>query len=216
MFLYVKLQKPVLQYESKTEYEYVVDCVVDEDTADAFEDCADKFSVKKIKTAIFEKTFDVAPPFPEQKNQYKLKLRAYSHYPSGDLVPYEYGTRPKVYVPNGKLVTDVTLTYLVGNGSMGDLSFQISKSEFGSSAKVTGILVKDLIVYESNEGMSAFGEVSNADEAKAQFEASQPAPTAKQPVVATEAKQGDTNDVSTAAKTLVPEATILDDDDIPF
>jgi len=175
MFLYVKLQKPVLQYEEKDKYEYILDVVVDEDTADAFEDCVDKSSVSKIKTVLFKDKFDIEPPCPDAKNQYLLKIRAFSHYDSGDLVPYKYTTRPKVLVPDGNKVKDVTMDLMVGNGSRGDLSFFIKPSSFGSSAKVTAILVKDMIVYESNDGESAFGTVSNADEANTKGEAKEAA-----------------------------------------
>jgi len=208
MFAYVKLQKPVFQFESKTDFEYILDVVVDEDTADAFEDCVVKSSVRKVKTAVFEDKFGVKPPYPEAKNQYILKIRAYSHYSSGEEVPYKYTARPKVLVPDGAKVKDVTMDLLVGNGSRGDLSFSIQASEYGSSAKVTAILVTDMIIYESNEGESAFGTIANADEAIAKAEATQAvAPVRSSDPVAEEVG----GDEPVSEPTYDPE-----DDSVPF
>ena len=219
MFLYVKLQKPVPSYakegEQSTSKEYCVDIVVDEDTADSFDDALDKSAISRCKTAIFKEKYKVDPPYPDDKYQYLIKLRAFSHYEDGTEVPYSYKTRPKVLVPveEGK-VKDITMDMLVGNGSKGDVSFSIKDSKYGTSAKVTNILVKDLIVYEVDDTETAFGSVINADEAvekatKASYNTapieSKEAPTPPQEEV-----------VEKKGKRQYEEDTVDEDDDIPF
>jgi hypothetical protein len=79
---------------------------------------------------------------------------------AGDLIPYEWNSRPKVFVPVDGGVEDVTLTVLVANGSKGDVAFSVNTNDFGTFPQLTGILVKDLIEYEAQGGnTSAFGAV---------------------------------------------------------
>ena len=163
-FLYARVQRPTLKYEKKDEYEYVIDCVVDEDTADKWEELYPKSSVKKHKTAIFEDKYGIAPPFPDAKNQYIVKVKADSHYKDGNLVSYDKPSRPKILVPVDGGVKDITMDISVGNGSKGDVSYRVMTNSFGDFPKLTRVLVKDLIEYEGG-GDDAFGTVVNASEA---------------------------------------------------
>jgi hypothetical protein len=169
VFCYIKLQEGGLKYQSKTEREYTLDCIVDKATAKAFKKAFPKNSVKEIDTPEFEAKFKIAPPFPKEDEQYVIKVKAKAQLSAdavsaglskGEDIPYEWTTRPKVFVPVDGGVSDVTMDVLVANGSRGDVAFNITSNDFGTFPQLTGILVKDLIEYQSEGGSSSdFGEV---------------------------------------------------------
>lgn len=168
---FVKIQNPVLKYQSKTDKEYSVDLIVSEDVADEWEELFPKNGVRKIKTEDFESIYKCPPPFPKEKKQFVLKVRTdalfkgdVGEYKEGDLVPYSFTSRPKVYIPSpsGK-VEDVTMEKLVGNGSVGDVSFRIMSNDYGDFPKLSAVLVKELVKYEAKGSSSDFGEVEHKE-----------------------------------------------------
>lgn len=168
VFAYCKLQTGDFKYQSNTEKEYSVDLIVDKATAKAFKKAFPKNSLKEIDTGEFEDKYKIDPPFPKEDEQYVIKLKSDAHLSGdvpnaglskGDLVPYEWATRPKVFVPTSGGVKDVTLTTLVGNGSKGVAAFKINSNSYGNFPQLTGILVEDLVEYEQNGSASAFGAV---------------------------------------------------------
>lgn len=168
VFAYCKLQSGDFKYKSNTEKEYSVDIVVDKATAKAFKKAFPKNSVREVETKEFEDKYKFAPPYPKEEDQYIVKLKSNAQLSGdapdaglskGDLVPYEWSTRPKVFVPISGGVKDVTLTTLVGNGSKGDAAFKININDYGNFPQLTGILVEDLVEYEQNGSASAFGAV---------------------------------------------------------
>lgn len=168
-FCYVKMQEGGLKYGSQTEKEYTVDCVVDKATARAFKKAFPKNSCKEIDTQEFKQKFKIDPPFPDKEDQYVIKVKTNAQIkvdmPSqnlvtGDLVPYEWGSRPKVFVPTNGGVKDITMTTLVANGSRGTVAIRITENSYGRFPQLSGILVIDLIEYESSGGSgSDFGDV---------------------------------------------------------
>lgn len=168
VFCYTKLQSGALKYQSK-DLEYTVDVVVDKATAKQFKKDYPKNSVKDFDNAEFKEKFKIDPPFPSQDEQFVIKLKAAAqlkadaaaaNLKAGDLIPYEWNSRPKVFVPVEGGVKDVTLTVLLANGSKGDVAFSVNTNDFGTFPQLTGILVKDLIEYEAQTGnSSAFGSV---------------------------------------------------------
>ena len=168
IFCYVKMQQGAFKYQSKTEYEFTVDCVVDKKVAKAYKKMFPKNSCKEIDTEEFEDRFKVAPPFPDADEQFVIKLKADANLKAdvakaglrkGDSIPYEWNTRPKVFVPVEGGVKDVTMEVLVSNGSKGDVTFKILENSYGTFSQLSGILVTDLIEYEQKESASDFGEV---------------------------------------------------------
>ena len=167
-FAYVKLQSGSTKYQSK-DLEYTVDVIVDKATAKEFKKAYPKNSVKDYDNADFTSKFKLDPPYPNQDEQFVLKLKAAAQLKAdatavnlvaGDLIPYEWNSRPKVFVPVEGGVEDVTLTVLVSNGSKGDVAFTVNSNDFGTFPQLTGILVKELIEYEASGGSSsAFGTV---------------------------------------------------------
>lgn len=168
VFLYVKLQTGATKYQSK-DIEYTVDLAVDKATSKEFKKAYPKNSCKEFDNADFKEKFKIDPPFPNQEEQFVIKLKAAAQLKAdapaanlvaGDMIPYEWNSRPKVFVPVEGGVEDITLTVLVANGSKGDAAFSVNSNDFGTFPQLTGILVKDLIEYESSGGNnSAFGNV---------------------------------------------------------
>lgn len=168
VFCYTKIQSGSTKYQSK-DIEYTVDVVVDKATAKEFKKAYPKNSVKDFENAEFTEKFKIDPPFPSQDEQFVIKLKAAAqlkaavpaaNLEAGDMIPYEWNSRPKVFVPVEGGVKDITLNVLVANGSKGDVAFTVNSNDFGTFPQLTGILVKDLIEYEAAGGSSsAFGTV---------------------------------------------------------
>ena len=168
VFLYVKLQSGATKYQSK-EIEYTVDLAVDKATSKEFKKAYPKNSCKEFDNAEFVEKFKIDPPFPAQDEQFVIKIKASAHLKAdapaanlkaGDLIPYEWNSRPKVFVPADGGVEDITLSVLVANGSKGDVAFTVNSNDFGTFPQLTGILVKELIEYEATGGASTpFGTV---------------------------------------------------------
>ncbi len=168
VFCYTKIQSGSLKYQSK-ELEYSVDIVVDKATSKEFKKAYPKNSCKEFDNADFKEKFKIDPPFPNQEEQFVIKLKAAAQLKAdapaanlvaGDTIPYEWNSRPKVFVPVEGGVEDITLTVLVANGSKGDAAFTVNSNDFGTFPQLSGILVKDLIEYEASGGnTSAFGNV---------------------------------------------------------
>lgn len=162
-FLYVCIQEAREKYKS-TELEYSVKCVVDKATSKAFKKAYPKNGVKEVDTSEFKETFGVDAPYPDQDEQFILTMKTNAQDKDGDLLSHAAFKRPKVYVPSGNGVKDITVETLVANGSKGDVNFWVSESEYGTFPKLTAILVRELIVYEKRENTgSAWGAVENAE-----------------------------------------------------
>lgn len=183
VFAYTKLQSGDYKYQSTTEKEYSVDLIVDKATAKAYKKAFPKNSAKEVDTEEFENKYKIAPPYPKEDEQYVIKMKADAHVSvdidkaglkEGDEVPYEWSSRPKVFIPVDGGVKDVTLTTLVGNGSKGVVAFNINTNSYGTFPKLTGMLVEELVEYESSGPASAFGAVVgglNADTSNVQQKA---------------------------------------------
>lgn len=157
-FMYVKLQKPDTKYQSKDK-EWSLNMAVTEDTADEFAEKFPKASVKKIKTADFEAKYKFAPPYPEEKNQYILKMAVRAEFKdkeTGELVeiPYTFNTRPKVYEVVGGKAVDITMDKQVGNGSKGHVQYAVTENQFGVFCYMRAVLITDLVERESTGGGS--------------------------------------------------------------
>lgn len=173
--LYTKIQNGGLKYKSK-EKEFACAAVVDEDTADQYEDLFTQNKAKTIKTSEFEKKYKTEPPFPKNKKQYVINLHT-SYYVNksyknkegevylekGSPIPYDWPNRPKVYAPNpdGEGVVDITRKSLVGNGSKGSIAFTIMQGDDKDYPYLADVLVTDLVEYEADSTVnSSFGTVA--------------------------------------------------------
>ena len=202
-FVYVQLQTPTDCYERQKGKEWKCSIVVDEDTADEWEEIFPKQAAKAVKTSEFEGIYKIPAPISDAKKQYVITLRKNTKLGNGNEVPEMY--QPKVLIPNAGGYKDVTQEVLPGNGSIGTMSVDVWESEKGPVARLKNILVTDMIVYERAEGSSynpgdEFGDASSA-----------PKPAAKPAAKSAPAKKA-------AAKKAEPEPEpeAEEDEDAPF
>ena len=160
---YVKIQEPATKYQSD-EKEWVVDVIVDEDTADNWTEEFGKQPAKAVKTSDFEEIYKIAPPFPDAKKQYVIKLRKACTYKDGNPLPeWAY---PKVLMQDedGEFV-NITADKLVGNGSIGTVTYDFTENSYGKFARLRNVLVESLVEYEKTSG-SVDPELAKAAKAK--------------------------------------------------
>lgn len=164
VFGYVKIQVSDFKYQSNTEKEWTVDCIVDKATAKKWNKEFPKQKAKEVDNEDFEKIFKIAPPF-DGDEQYIIKLKKPAQYKKdGVLHPVPDQYRPRVFVPNeeGKLV-DVTKDVLVSNGSKGVASFEVNTNDYGTFARLKAIRVDELIEYKKAGGGASFDELGEVE-----------------------------------------------------
>ena len=169
-FAFCKIQSPV-EAINKANTELSVSVVMDEDTADSWNEANPNNLYKSMKNDAFEEKFKFAAPFTDQKKQFVVTVKKMF---SKDGVELPEKFRSRVFeVVNGKNV-DVTFKKLVGNGSRGKLSYSTYTNSFGQFAQLDAILVEDMIEYVREEGTeskvagSDFGDVELAEAPKGQ------------------------------------------------
>jgi len=201
---YAKLT-PVFKFESKTEKEFSVDIVVDKATAKAHNKKYPKQKAKEKDNEEFKEIFKIDPPFPEQDEQYIIKLTKWATFKDGSEVPEERWPKALQLNDKGKAVAlpdDVG----IANGSYGKVSYEEQTNSYGTFAKLRNILVEKLIPYEmkSKDAADDFGvesEVEGSDD----FVQSSP----EQP------KQDKQTNKSSASKS-AKKNTEADTDDVPW
>ena len=196
--VYVQIQKPTKCFVESKGSEYKASIVVDEDTADAWDDAFPKQSAKQVKTSEFKNIYKIDPPFPEQKKQYIITVRKNTALANGEMVPLRY--QPKVYQRKGDVLVDITQSALPANGSEGTISVEVYEGKMGTFARLKNVLVTKLIEYESTgreEPGSEFGiPVAGAEDTPEPT----PKPSANKP----------------AGKPKAPPVDDSDDSDAPF
>ena len=167
VFAYAKIQEPAFKYQSTTEKEFSIDIIVDKATAKAFGKQFPKQKGKTVDNDDFEEIYKMPPPFPDQDEQYVLKLKRPAQYKDGKPLPESYW--PKVMQKKGGKAVQIPREVLVGNGSTGKVSYDVNENDYGTFAKLKNILVEDLKEYKKSGGSGAddFGlelEEPTADE----------------------------------------------------
>ena len=167
VFAYAKIQEPAFKYQSTTEKEFSIDIIVDKATAKAFGKQFPKQKGKTVDNDDFEEIYKMPPPFPDQDEQFVLKLKRPAQYKDGKPLPESYW--PKVMQKKGGKAVQIPREVLVGNGSVGKVSYDVNENDFGTFAKLKNILVEDLKEYKKSGGSGAddFGlelEEPTADE----------------------------------------------------
>lgn len=161
-FCYMKLQNPVAKYQS-TDKEFTVDCVINKAEAKQWSKTYSKQKPKVIDNEEFEGIFKIKPPFPEQEEQYIVKLKRPAQYKDGKALPEEYHPKVLVKQANGKL-KNVAKTVLVANGSVGCVEFEEISNDYGVFAKLRNVRVDSLIEYKSAATSSELGDIEEDDE----------------------------------------------------
>jgi hypothetical protein len=197
------LQDPTTCYDKEKGKEWKIGIVVDEDTADEWEKIYKKQPATAVKTVDFEGLYKCSAPFPDEKKQYIITLKKNTKLSNCEDVPDKY--KPRVLVQTSEGREDVTLTTLVGNGSLGSVSVDHFDSSYGPVARLKNVLVTELVEYTKSEGKS----YSSGDE----FDDEQPVEPPKSARTASKPEVKGTAKV--AAKT-TSKKVVEDDDDNPF
>jgi hypothetical protein len=191
--VYVQVQKPVDCFVKDKGQEFKASIVVDEETADSWNELYPKQPAKVVKTSEFEASFKIPPPLPSEKKQYVITLRKNTKLSNGEPVPEKY--IPKLFQRDKEgVLQDITQSVLPANGSKGALAVEHYDGKMGPVARLKNVLVTDLIEYQKqdSDGDTGFDDSPS------------PAP------VRTEAK------VKPKAKPIVPAKFDDIEDDIPF
>ena len=162
-FLYTNINAPKNKYQSE-EKEWSVQVVLSKEDAKAWNKKFPKQKAKQFDNDEFTEKFDIDLPFPNQEEQFTIKLARATTYKDGNEIPEKYA--PKVYlqIAKGK-VQDITKTKLVANGSKGKASYDVVENSFGVFAKLHSILVENLIEYIPAGGNgSPYGDVVASEE----------------------------------------------------
>jgi hypothetical protein len=149
MLVYVQLETPKPCFDPLKGVEWKASIVVDEDTADKWDEQFPKQAAKQIKTDGFEALYKVKPPYPEQRKQYIITLRKNTKLGNGKEVPPMY--QPKVFLKKGSKAIEITHSTLVANGSKGQISVDAFEGKMGMFARLKNVLVTDLIEYVRTE-----------------------------------------------------------------
>ena len=188
--VFVTVQTPQTKYQS-TDKEFKVGIVVDEDTADSWNERFPKQTAKVVKTSDFKETYKIDPVFPDEKKQYVITIKKPANYKDGTPLPQQY--TPKVLLQEGKTAIDVTQSVLPANGSKGKVSFEENSNDFGTFSRLKNVLVTEMIEYKKGggnaadefglevQGASDFNEQQETNTAPKQPKVVQKAPVAQQP-----------------------------------
>jgi hypothetical protein len=197
--VYAKIAEPSTKYQSK-DTEYTISVIVNEDTADAWDEEFKKQPAKKVKASEFETKYKL--PLPDslkgEKNVYDIKLKRDATKDGEDFYPEN---RPKVFVDydNGDRV-DITESRLIANGSYGKVSYRINSNDFGTFAKLANVLMDEegFKEYVSTGGAagSEFGDVKEVKKEAPRKEATQA--RASKEKVKEEAPEASDDDMSDA------------------
>ena len=188
--VFVTVQTPQTKYQS-TDKEFKVGIVVDEDTADSWNERFPKQTAKVVKTSDFKETYKIDPVFPDEKKQYVITIKKPASYKDGKELPEMY--RPKVLLQDGKTAIDVTKTTLPANGSKGKVSFEENNNDFGTFSRLKNVLVTEMIEYKKGGGNAAdeFGlEVQGASDFN-EAQETNTAPKQPKPTAVTEETESD-------------------------
>ena len=157
--VYAKVGQPDTKYQS-TEKEWSVEVIVDEDTADKWDEQFKKQPAKKIKASEFEAKYKIPLPahLKGEKNVYGVKLKRQA---TNDGVPVEDNFRPKVYIDDAEgNRTEIGQSRHIANGSFGKVSYYISTNDFGTFSRLQNVLMDEdkFVEYESSGGGKAGDE----------------------------------------------------------
>ena len=184
-FLYTNINTPKKRYQSE-ETEWSVQCCISKEQSKTWNKMFRKQQAKTFENDEYEEKFGVAPAFPDQDEQYVIKLSRDTHFKDGNPVDPKYA--PKVFQTIGKgKVRDITKTVLVANGSTGRAAYDVVENSFGTFAKLHSICVDNLIEYRSKDA-NPFGDVVE-DEETASKAAAYEAQDEKQELPATPVKK---------------------------
>lgn len=156
--VYAKIAQADKKYQSE-EREWSIEVIVDEETADAWDEQFKKQPSHKIKVSDFEGKYKIPCPIDGVKNVYGIKLKRQATHDGEDV---DQKMRPKVFLDTEDERVDITESRLIANGSFGKVSYYISVNDFGTFARLNNVLLdeKGFKEYTSSAGVrgSEFGD----------------------------------------------------------
>ena len=161
-FMYPKFMKAVpikdqakLQPHQQTCWEYSVQALVDEDTADEWDVIFTNMQSKKLMKADVAKMLGLeeGEEFPngldsKAKKFYQISAKQKTHYAKdGVMTAFSKELRPRAFILEDGKYKDHTVKTEVGNGSSGELIVSVYKNSFGVTPMLKGIKVDKLLVW---------------------------------------------------------------------
>lgn len=159
---YAKIAEPSTKYESK-DLEYSVDVIVDKATAKAWNKEFPKQKAKEFELDEFVEKFKMESPY-DGDEVYVIKLKKGA---TKDGVPFDEKFRPKVFLDvledDVKVRTEITVSRLIANGSVADVSYRIVENKFGKFANLQNIRIdepnfKEYVASGGGKAGSEFGD----------------------------------------------------------
>lgn len=176
--LYNALKVPRYKYESQTRKEFSVEIAVDKATARAWDKQFKKQSSKVMDNEDFVKAFAIDLPFPDQDEQFIIKLRRPADYEEKDketqvktgrilAIPDKY--RPRILQlvdPATRKCKDITFeNFGVGRGSKVLVQYEERDSgSYGTTARLLNVRVDELVKYEFGNSFDELGQVDELAE----------------------------------------------------
>lgn len=162
---YAKIAEPSTKYESK-DLEYSVDVIVDKATAKAWNKEFPKQKAKEFELDEFVEKFKMESPVAGDE-VYVIKLKKGA---SKDGEMFDEKFRPKVFLDtledDVKVRTDITVSRLISNGTVADVSYRITENKFGTFANLQNIRIDEpnFKEYVASGGGKAGSEFDDDDD----------------------------------------------------
>ena len=155
---YTVLDKPVKNAfdTSGLIREFKTTVILSKEKAKEFKKLKLNKTVKEIDTVEFEAKYKFPPPYPEQEEQFIISATTKATYRDGNLKPD--WTFPRVFFEkDGVRIEDPKV--LIGNGSVGDVRFNLDHNEKQGSTSISihSVLIKNHVPYETQEDEWATG-----------------------------------------------------------
>lgn len=178
VIVYNSLKSPKFKFESTTRKEFGVEIVVDKATARAWDKTFKKQSSKVVDNEDFVKQFGMDLPFPDQDEQFIIKVKRPADYEekdkttgnkTGRILPIPDKYRPRILLltdPKTSRCTDITYKeYGVGRGSKALVQYELRDSgSFGTTARLMNIRIDELVKYEFGNTFDQLGSVDELAE----------------------------------------------------
>lgn len=159
---YAKLAEPSKKYKSE-DLEYSVDVIVDKATAKTWNKKFSKQKAKEYDLEEFQEKFKMDSPYDDDE-VYVIKLKKGA---SKDGEMFDPKFRPKVLLDvmedGVKVRTDITVSRLIGNGTVADVSYRIVENDFGTFGHLQNVRIdeehfKEYVPSGSKGAGSEFGD----------------------------------------------------------
>lgn len=161
---YAKIAEPSKKYKSE-DLEYSVDCIIDKATAKVWNKQFPKKKATAYEVDEFEEKFKLSNPYPDEDEVYVVKLKKGA---TKDGVAFDAKFRPKVFLEDDEERVDITVSRLIANGTIADVSWRGMTNDFGYFPQLNNIRIfkENFKEYISKGGTSSGDEFDDEDSPK--------------------------------------------------